>query len=283
MRKAFGLLFVFPFFYACSGAAPTPLPDTGDDDGGSGDDAAPGGDDAGADAAADAQDVAPAGTVKLDACKGLSGSTEACTIVADATACTSAKCTKLVIVFAGGEEGCAATGGYAEVMKKFGADGYAAACIDTFETATGSDSAPYVDEAPRLDATVKAVTTGAWAQRYWTGEGLLFAGISHGATAPPIVMARTTLDDQAPWRGTKKTAACFFDGSFDQAATSQFLTTNNCTAPVSYQRWNSRYCGAGASSCDLTMNAKAQQDTITAVAADAYAIKNWKLVECGSA
>ncbi len=108
MPRALALLFVFPFFYACSGAAPTPLPDTSGDDAG-GDDAAvpPSGDDAGTDAPADAMDVAPAGTVKLDACKGLSGSSEACTIVADAMACTGAKCTKLVILFSGGEEGCA--------------------------------------------------------------------------------------------------------------------------------------------------------------------------------
>ncbi len=129
---------------------------------------------------------------------------------------------------------------------------------------------------------MKAVTTSAWAARYWTGESLLFAGISHGATAPPIVMARTALDDQPSWKGTKKTAACFFDGSMDQAATSQFLTTNACTAPVSYQRWNARYCGSGATSCDLATNAKAQADTITGVAPDAYAIRSWKIIECGS-
>ena len=56
--------------------------------------------------------------------------------------------------------------------------------INYFDTAEGSGTAPYVDEAARIDLAVREATTGPWARAYWTGDDLLLEGISHGATAP---------------------------------------------------------------------------------------------------
>jgi hypothetical protein len=230
------------------------------------------------------------GTIAIDACLGTTGVEERCTLVTDASACAAGPCDKLVVVFSGGEMGCVSGAGYTTVLEGYASRGYAAVCINYFDTPEGSAAAPYVDEAERIDLAVREATTGAWARAYWTGRDLLLEGISHGATAPVILMARTTLDEQAHWKGSHFTAGCFFDGSYDQAATAELLRTGApgggpCTSPVSYSRWLERYCGEGATtaSCDLMTNAKAQEDTITAGLADAFAIDDFAMFECGSA
>lgn len=232
----------------------------------------------------------PAGTVVVDRCIGMSGVAEPCTLVTNASACTpTARCSKLVVVFSGGEQGCINQPGYAKVMAGYASKGYAAVCINYFATSAGAGAVPYIDEADRIDLAVKEATTGLWARTYWTGEHLLLEGISHGATAPLILMARTTLDDQQHWKGRSYTAGCFFDGSYDQVASANLLRTGGaggqpCTAPVPYSRWLERYCGAGASesSCDLATLPKAQLDTIVPPPADSFAVDDFKMFECGS-
>jgi hypothetical protein len=238
----------------------------------------------------DAGQTEAKGTLTLESCRKLSGVDESCTLFREGSACVNARCAKLVIIFAGGEQGCATGKGYADVMAKYSAAGWAAVCINYFETSDGSAVVPYADEAPRLDVAVKAATTGTWAKRYWTGEELLIEGISHGATAPVILMARTTLDDAPHWRGTRKTAACFFDGSYDQVATATLLKTGGvgggpCRLPVPYTRWLQRYCGPGATAatCDLASLASVEKDNVTQVDAEAYAVRSFKMIECGSA
>jgi hypothetical protein len=242
----------------------------------------------GSDGSGDTTQPAPTGSQLLEACRGEAGVDEPCTLVTDASACTSAPCERLVVVFSGGEMGCESGAGYQSVLRGYAAAGYAAVCINYFETATGSGTAPYVDEASRIDRAVREATTGAWASAYWTGRDLLLEGISHGATAPVILMARTLRDEQPHWHGSQVTAGCFFDGSYDQTATAALLATGNggapCTTPVSYTRGLERYCGDGATaeSCDLAANAKAQEDTITEVAPAAFAIADFQMFECGS-
>lgn len=232
----------------------------------------------------------PTGDIVLDACLGHNGVAERCTLVTDASSCTDARCSKLVIVFSGGEMGCATGRGYRDVLSDYASQGYAAVCINYFETPTGSGTSPYIDEAARIDLAVREATTGAWARTYWTGDDLLLEGISHGATAPVILLARTALDDQPHWRGHRTTAGCFFDGSYDQAATASLLATgaargNACTSPVSHTRWLERYCGPGATAtnCDLSTHPKALEDTITEALPTQFAIRAFKMFECGSA
>jgi hypothetical protein len=224
----------------------------------------------------------------LPACTGLGGVAESCSIITDASACTSAPCQRLVIIFSGGEEGCGSGAGYTDVMSGFAAHGWAAACVNVFETSTGSDAIPYAEEADRYDLAIHTLMTGAWGKTYWTGDDLLLQGISHGASAPVIAMARTTLDDA--WHGARKTAACFLDGTYDQYASAEHLRTGAagggaCTIPVSYQRWLERYCGPGATTatCDLQTVPASVTDTITTVDVGEFAIHDFRLVECGSA
>ncbi|MCM0604923.1 MAG: hypothetical protein KA715_02430 [Xanthomonadaceae bacterium] len=229
------------------------------------------------------------GQIVLDSCLGLSGVNEKCTLVTNASACTGAKCSRLVVIFSGGEMGCISGSGYKTALDTFASKGYAAVCINYFDTSTGSGNVPYIDEASRIDLAVKEATSGSWATSYWTGEYLLLEGISHGATAPVILMARTSLATQAHWKGTRVTAGCFFDGSYDQVATATLLATGAsgggpCVVPVSYNRGLERYCGAGAnaSNCNLSLKPKAQQDTVASVAVN-FAVKNFRMFECGSA
>jgi hypothetical protein len=230
---------------------------------------------------------AASGQIVLDSCIGLSGVQERCTLVTNASACTGTKCSRLVVIFSGGEMGCITGSGYNNALAGFADQGYAAVCINYFDTPVGSGYAPYIDEASRIDLAVKEATTGTWASSYWTGEYLLFEGISHGATAPMILMARTSLANQSHWQGSRFTAGCFFDGSYDQAATANLLATGNsgspCTTPVSYTRGLERYCGAGATgeTCNLNTNTKAQQDTITTAPVN-YAIRDFRMFQCGS-
>jgi hypothetical protein len=246
----------------------------------------------GVDAAGDAGLPTPpaSGKIVLNACIGQTGIAEKCTLVTNASGCTSAKCSKLVVVFSGGEQGCDSGAGYGNVLTGYASKGYAAVCINYFDTATGSGNAPYVDEAARIDLAVKEATTGAWATAYWSGAHLLFEGISHGATAPVILMARTALEEQAHWKGSKYTAGCFFDGSYDQIATASLLKTGAaggqpCTTPVSYTRGLERYCGAGATdaTCVLSTKPKVAADTIVTALPATFAIKDFKMFECGSA
>lgn len=228
------------------------------------------------------------GQIEINNCLGLSGVNEKCTLVTNASACTLSKCSHLVVIFSGGEMGCITGSGYTTAINTYASNGYAAVCINYFDTSTGSGDVPYVDEASRIDLAVKEATTGSWANSYWTGEYLLLQGISHGATAPVILMARTSLANESHWKGSKFTAGCFFDGSYDQVATANLLATGAigggpCVTPVSYTRGLERYCGAGATSanCNLNINTKAQQDTISSIAVN-FAVKDFKMFECGS-
>jgi hypothetical protein len=260
---------------------------------GGGDDDTPGTPDAPASIADARPDAGPppaaTGTIVLAACSGLAESDEPCELVTNASACSTTRCAKLAVLFSGGDMSCESSV-FAGILGGFAAQGWAAVCINVFDTNVASGAVPYLDEQARYDLAVRTATTGAWGTAYWTGAELLFAGISHGATAPVIVMARSTLDDAPAWRGTARTAGCFFDGSYDQAASADLLSTgaaggNPCTFPVPYQRWLERYCGDGASpdTCDLATEPAAVADTITAVDPSAFAITDLRLVECGSA
>ncbi len=184
--------------------------------------------------------------------------------------------------------GCLTGDGYTSVLAGYASRGYAAVCINYFETPEGSSARPYLAEASRLDLSVREATTGPWASSYWTGDDLLLEGISHGATAPVILMARTPLDDAPHWHGRRLTAGCFFDGSYDQAATANLLATGAagdrpCTTPVPYTRILERYCAPDDATCDLASNPDALADTLTTVSPSTFAIADFKLFECGSA
>lgn len=238
--------------------------------------------------AAQEREVARQQQVVLEACAGLGGVGERCSVTLDASACApDKKCSRLVVLFSGGEMGCALKGrAYAEVQADYSAHGWASACVNVFETSTGSGALPYYKEADRYDTAVAAVTQGEWAAQLWTGEYLLLQGISHGASAPLIAMARGRLRAERAWQGSAGTAGCFFDGSVNQAATAALLATGTpaggpCTFPVPYSRWLARYCGGAG--CDLSTNAEALMDTIEDAPAGNFSLTKWRITECGMA
>ncbi len=85
---------------------------------------------------------AASGQIVIDSCSGLSGVNEKCTLVTNASACTGAKCSHLVVIFSGGEMGCKNGPGYTSALQSYATNGYAAVCINYFDTATGSGDVP---------------------------------------------------------------------------------------------------------------------------------------------
>lgn len=230
----------------------------------------------------------PAQTITVNACTGLSGVNESCTVVLNGTGCSRNMCSHLVVIFSGGDMGCVTGAGLKSVTQNYTKYGWASACINYFETSTGSGMVPYWKEKDRLDTVLAVVTNGSWASRYWTKEYLLLQGISHGASSPLIVMARFDVDSQYYWKGKIGTAGCFFDGSVNQSASADLLATGGingkpCIFPVPYTRWLQRYCGSRIpSNCQLMSNDDALLDLIENVPASNFSIKLWRLYECGS-
>jgi hypothetical protein len=196
-----------------------------------------------------------------------------------------------VVLWGGGEQDCS---NYDSILQAWSTAGYFATCVLLFETADAAGQEAYVKEAQRVDLSLKAVV--GFGKAVWTGKDLLVSGISHGATAPVIAMARTAIDDAAEWKGTRKTGACFYDGTYDVKTTDAFLGTGNnggqCMAPVPHSRIIGRYyatppathsCSNNKCACDPNHAPEIEQDSITTVMPTVFAIRQWKLIECGSA
>jgi hypothetical protein len=272
------------------GAHDAPVGDAGQTDGAQADGAQ-------TDATDDAGYVPPEGEFTIDGCLGLGGIDERCAwrYRFHLLQCRAqSPCARLMIFFAGGDMDCSANA-YQTILETMAGNGYVAVCAAITETATGSGLVPYNDEAPRVDLLIQTITADPSIQGVWTGERLLLAGVSHGATAPVIAMARTPLDDQAHWHGAARTGACFFDGIYDIGALDAFLATGNggnrCNLILSHDRAVGRYyasdplvhsCLNNKCYCDPDHSAEMDVDTITGVSPSSFAIADWKLVECGS-
>lgn len=232
----------------------------------------------------------------VDACKTLGIGTEVCdyTFLYSPSMCANQGCKRLVIYFSGGQETCPSVSDSASYLVFYENQGYVAVCARAFTSASGSGQFPRHLEAPRFDALVTAITSDPDIRAGWSGEYLLFSGVSHGASGPVVAMADTTDDDAAAWKGSAYTGACFLDGTYDAGGLIDFTYTNQCTdsaAVVPYSRAYGRYCtftGNGDTPGTWPLpatcaTADVTADTITTAPVSAFAIKDWKLVECGSA
>lgn len=236
----------------------------------------------------------PEGRFEVGLCAGIDRIDEACvwTYQFDDTVCTAeSPCSKLVIFFSGGEMSC----GYEGILSAFAEHGYVATCAQIFETSEAAGAEPYNDEAPRVDLLIWSITSSPEVRAVWTGEDLLISGVSHGATAPVIAMARTVHDSE--WLGSRFTAACFFDGIYNIGVLDEFLGTSGvggspCNLVLSHARAVGRYydrdplahsCVNDMCACDPDASSEMSVDTITGVGLDRFAIADWKLIECGSA
>lgn len=238
---------------------------------------------------------APEGQFNIDVCKGMNNLDETCywRYQYDSTKCNPEKpCSKLVIFFSGGEMNCDDSyqnpgAGYSKVLNGYTSDGYVGVCAGVFLSSTAAGTIPPNKEAGRINALVNDIRQSSAINAIWNGEDLLFAGISNGATAPVTAMARTSFDDQDTWKGSRKTAACFHDGVYDIPYADQFLSTGSPALQCNNLR-NRTICGKytnTAKDCSPINSADPEValDTITQVDPTAFAIKNWKLIECGSA
>jgi hypothetical protein len=229
----------------------------------------------------------------LPQCTALATGTETCgyEITLNPITCANRGCKKLVVFFAGGQQVCNQA-----IQDRYAAAGYVAVCALLFQTSEGTSLYPFAAEASRAHEIMKAVADDAVVKAAWSGASLLISGVSHGATAPVIAMARTTFDSEPSWRGATHTAACFFDGIYNIASIDELLGTGNaggpCQGPVSHARMIGRYysgdplihsCTNNKCACDPDHAPAMDNDTIEAVPTAEFAIKDWKLIECGSA
>jgi hypothetical protein len=256
-----------------------------------------------ADAAPVAADAAPvahasSGVRTIAACADLGVGTEACeyTFVYDAARCLGARCSRLVIYFSGGQESCPDAASTTSYLGYYRDQGYVAVCARDFESSTASDEFPRHRESPRVDLLVKTITSDPDVRAAWSGDALLFSGVSHGASGPVVTMATSTDDDQPSWKGRAYTGACFYDGTYDAPGLLALDYTNEClelTSVVSYERVYSRYCAWPPSARgslprtwpapDTCPSPDLALDTVNAASVPSLAIHDWKLVECGSA
>lgn len=264
-------------------------------------------------------DVYVAGEQSVSACAnidlGFHPSSEACYYwhrlkVGGSNACPQGRCDKLVIYFSGGDQACSLSGAftnetlfYGKLAKQYVDQGYLFVCANLFANVftPAAASMAYTYEAPRVAKLVNTILNDPEIQQHWSRKDLLFSGISHGATAPVLAMARLHVDRDTTWRGTRKTAACFLDGQYDVFFNQAFWTSpaNSSSCWWFHSRTVcNRYLGSGV--CSWTSNlpgmdldsivaadptlppTQAQRFWKSVTAAD-FALTRWKLVECGSA
>jgi hypothetical protein len=234
---------------------------------------------------ADAPAPLPAKTTRsIASCSALATGTETCgfEIQLDPSKCANRGCKKLAVFFAGGQQTCTAS-----IAQAYVADGYVAVCALLFQTSTATGLYPYAAEATRADEIMKAIASDPVVRAAWSGQALLITGVSHGATAPVIAMARTTYDNSTAWQGATKTGACFFDGIYNITALDNHLGTGNagapCTTPLSHSRIVGRYyatdpathsCGNGQCGCAPGHSAALDVDSVDGIAATEFAVKD---------
>lgn len=209
---------------------------------------------------------------------------------------------KLVVFFSGGEMGCAGsfdagnTMGYGSLARLYAEQGYVFACAQLFETSVASAAYPYSAEAGRVDALVSTITNRVKALKWWDGEELLIAGVSHGASAPVFAMRHSAIEDGPSWRGAKKTGACFFDGISDIQSHAEWQKTQwsleqrrGSGADTCLTERDRAYCGRfhlgdnckRSSTTDILKDSMMTAGKYAAKASD-FSIQNWKVVSCGS-
>lgn len=219
----------------------------------------------------------------------------------DPARCTNAACSKMVVFFSGGQMNCGiagVAGDYEDILDFYAQHGYVAVCAQTYYNAADSGRYLYSKESVRVNEIMKSIRADATIAGAWNGQDLLFSGGSHGATSPVLSMARSDYDSTSTWKGSRKTAACYFDGVYDQNAQLQFTIDNNChgtvanMVPLSFERQVDRYCGVGYAEnaeavgavnpvCPTYATASAD-DTVVGVDPSAFSVTKWKLISCGS-
>lgn len=172
---------------------------------------------------------------------------------------------------------------YSKVLSGYTNDGYLAVCIGLFLNGEAGGALPFNQEASRVDIAVRTVRESWEVNSLWDGSNLLFAGVSHGATAPVITMARTTYDENAHWKAKLNTAACFHDGIYDPIVQDKFLKASPLQCNWLRNRGIcGRYFGNENCSSISTSMRDVELDRVSEMASSNFGVMKWKLIECGS-
>lgn len=226
----------------------------------------------------------------VDSCAGLNGINEACYFRYRyaSNPCAGGKCSKLLIFFSGGEMNCDDSAdrndsGYSKVLRGYNEKGYLAVCAGVFLSSEAGGSFPLHTETGRINRLVRNIMRSESINKLWTGEHLLIGGISHGATAPVVAMARTNIEDQPNWKGKITTGACFLDGVYSPIEANALLKTQPIACNDVRERVIcERYYGSSTCPDPTLRNPDVALDEVTSTPGVAFNISNWKLVECGS-
>lgn len=229
-------------------------------------------------------------------CKNLGSGPEACFYRYHYNEnCRENKCSKLLIYFSGGQMSCPDPIEKPQsYLARYANDGYVAVCAKIYETEPESGARPFNKEASRVDLLVRTITSDPAIRQGWNGERVLFSGVSHGSAAAVVTMARNDFDATAAWSGTKTTGACFFDGVYNARESLAVNSSAKNTTPAGnschiYARAYGRYCpwvgkvGYPATwpHPDTCQTPDTVLDTVDGINVENFAIKNWKLIECG--
>jgi hypothetical protein len=229
-------------------------------------------------------------THRIESCRTLDGAGEDCVwnLALGRERCPGDRCPKLVVFFQGADMGCQRTEGLQKrrlgaLLDRYAHNGYLAVTACLFETLKGANAFSVGAQVPRADALVKAITSHPSVRRHWSGEHLLLAGVSLGATTPVVAMARSEIDDEARWKGSRTTAACFHDGVYDLYETDRFFWENRRSCSAQRKRsLCARYEGVKRCPYPLRVSEEATHDSSALAGAEELSVSHWKLVECGS-
>lgn len=232
--------------------------------------------------------------INVDECSELGSGSEKCqwTFAFNSEACSNKKCNKLVIYFSGGQMTCPSAEQNPNYLAHYASRGFLAVCAKLYETSSGSHFISFGEESSRSDELIKNIRENYYVKNLWNGKELLIAGVSHGASVPVIAMARHDFDSHDHWKASQKTAACFYDGIYNTQSQLSFLYDNSCGigAILKYEDAYARYCPwtggtfqASWPQPSTCQNSLTEFDTLDTFNVQNLSIKNWKLIECGSA
>lgn len=134
-------------------------------------------------------------------------------------------CSRLFLYFCGGGMSVQ-DGNYDNRMNWWANQGYATGVFQPFNSSDEAGKYPYFMEYARLSFMVQQARDFYTSGGLWTGEYLVVAGISHGATAPPISIAHNSGFKTSPntWTGSISTAVVLFDGISNPSAFDDWLS-----------------------------------------------------------
>jgi len=221
-------------------------------------------------------------------CRPLDSVGESCVwnVAADASKCPDGKCSKLVLFFNGADMNCHRLKGFQKkrlghLMERYSENGYVAVTACLYETLKGANELTLGEQMGRVGAIYEAVTTDLQVRRHWSGEHLLVAGVSLGASTPVVALIR-----QRGWPGIRepgKVAACFHDGVYDLYALDKFLWENRPSCASSRnQSLCKRYVGTKRCEYPITQSTETEFDSVGLASLQGLPIGDWKLIECGS-